>query len=108
MPFQKLHLKPKPKPEEEEGSRGTEQAPQMVELMLDNWDQLQQKFADYSESEKEEIIEHFNSTIDALGDSLFGDEANKAEFQDLVENCDEEQQKEFLTCVKEALLIDYE
>ena len=91
MPVKKkLLFKPKPRPPEEDGSRGTEQAPQMVELMIENWDQLQEKFAEYDESEKGEMIEHFNSTIDCLGDSLFGGDANQEEFAALVNQSDEE------------------
>ena len=62
----------------------------LVELMVENWDQLQERFAEYDESEKGEMIEHFNSTIDCLGDSLFGDDANKEEFEELVNQSDEE------------------
>ena len=104
MPFRKLQFKPK----SDKGARGTKQASEMLELMVENWDQLQEKFADYSESEKEEMIDHFNNTIENLGDMLFGDDANKEEFEELVNQSDEEQQREFLTCVKEALLIEYE
>ena len=61
----------------------------MVELMVENWDQLQEKFTEYSESEKEEMIDHFNSTIDALGDTLFGDDANLDDFKQLCGSLEE-------------------
>ena len=61
----------------------------MLELMVENWDQLQEKFADYSESEKEEMIDHFNNTIENLGDMLFGDDANVDDFEQLVSSFEE-------------------
>ena len=77
--------------------------------MIDNWDQLQEKFHNQTESEKEEMMDFFNCRINSLGDVLFGDEANPDDFKTLVKDLpSEEDQKEFLDSVRSALLIDYE
>ena len=52
----------------------------MVDLMVENWDGIRDKFFDLTMSEQEEMMDHFNSTIENLGDSLFGDEANPKDF----------------------------
>ena len=62
------------------GSRGTEQAPEMLELMEENWEELQSAFAGHSNEEQEELLDYFNSAIEDLGDNLFG---NDASFEDL-------------------------
>ena len=74
--FKRLVLKPKG----DRGSRGTEAAKEMLELMTDNWDQLQDKFNSQTENEQIEMLEHFNETIDGLGDTLFGDDCNIEDF----------------------------
>ena len=104
MPFRKLQFNPK----SDKGARGTKQASEMLELMVENWDQLQEKFADYSESEKEEMIDHFNNTIENLGDMLFGDDANVDDFEQLVSSFEETEQGKFMESVQEALLIEYD
>ena len=40
MPFRKLAFKPR----SNKDARGTKQASEMLELMVENWDQLQEKF----------------------------------------------------------------
>ena len=54
------------------------------------------------------MLDHFNSCIEALGDALFGDNSSIEEFQDFTKDLDEEQEKEFLTAVNDALLITNE
>ena len=75
MPLKKLKIQAKGA-----GSRGTEQAEQMVELMCETWDLIQSKFAEQTESEKEEMLELFNSKVEDLGDSLFGDDSDRDTF----------------------------
>ena len=53
--------------------------------MIDNWDQLKEKFNGYTESEKEDLVEHFNCAIFNLGDNLFGDDANPKDFRKFME-----------------------
>ena len=80
MPFSKLIIKAKDTKE----ARGTKKASEMVELMADNWEQLQEKFNSQTEAEKEEMMDHFNSTIENLGDTLFGDDAGIDDFRQFV------------------------
>ena len=54
------------------------------------------------------MMDHFNCTIENLGETLFGDDPSVEDFKTFVENLDEKEQTAFLTCVKEALLIEAE
>ena len=80
----------------------------MLDLLIDNWDQLQDRFNSYADSEKDEMVEYFNLTINNLGDNLFGDDATPSDFRQFVGGFEVEQEKKFLSSVKEALLIEYE
>ena len=80
----------------------------MVELMSSNWAQLQEKFAGQTEAEKEDMLDHFNSSIENLGDTLFGDDANIDDFKNFVTNLEDDEEAEFLAAIKEALLIEEE
>ena len=102
MPFKKLTLVPK----EAKDARGTKQASEMLELMVDNWDQLQEKYNDQTEAEKEEMCDHFNSAIENLGDTLFGDEPNVDDFRAFVQGLKDEEEEDFMTAVRDALLIE--
>ena len=102
MPFKKLVLKPKGA----KGTRGTEAAKEMLELMTENWDQLQDKFNSQNENEKSEMLDHFNQTIENLGDTLFGDDCNIEDFTSFVDGLEDEEEKKFMAAVNEALLID--
>ena len=43
------------------GSRGTANATEICDMLAGNWDQVQDKFKAFNESEKEAMLEHFNS-----------------------------------------------
>ena len=88
------------------GARGTKESDQMLEMLSHNWDQIQQKFQNASESEKAEYLEHFNSNFENLGDSLFGDEAGIEEITDLVNAYDEEQKVKFCETVEEVFQFE--
>ena len=88
LPFKRLQIKPKNKHLGQ--ARGTTQASEMVEIMIDNWDQLQDKFNSQTESEKEEMMDHFNCSIDNLGDTLFGDDANPDDFKKLIKGLEDD------------------
>ena len=62
----------------------------MVEIMTDNWAELQEKFTGYTEAEKEELMDHFNCAIENLGDVLFGDESNKGDFKSFIKALEDE------------------
>ena len=70
--------------------RGTEQATEMVDLMVENWDQIRDKYFGMDMSEQEDMMDHFNSSIENLGDALFGDEANPRDFQQFVGGLEDE------------------
>ena len=103
MPFSKLIIKAK-----SEGMRGTEAAKEIVNLMCENWEPLQEKYKAQPNAEQEEMIEHFNSAVEGLGDALFGDDSGEEEFKTFATDLNEEQEKEFITAVNEALLIQPE
>ena len=86
----KVKIVLKPKRPELVKVRGTEQASEMVELMIDNWVQLQSKFNDYSESDKDDLMDHFNCAINNLGESLFGDDANPEDFKQFMDGLEDE------------------
>ena len=43
-----------------------------------------------SETEKEDMIEHFNATVDGLGDTMFGDDANVNDLIAFVDGLEDE------------------
>ena len=108
MPFQKISLKLSKEKIDAAKARGTEQASEMLELMVDNWEQLQEKFKTQTEAEKEDMMDHFNSTIENLGDTLFGDDANIEDFKAFIGGLEDEEEEAFMSSIKEALLIEAE
>ena len=88
------------------GARGTKAADEMMDLLRDNWDQVQAKFNDLNESEKNEMLEHFNSQFENLGDALFGSDAGVDELNNYVDGLDDDKKEDFCTCVDEALQIE--
>ena len=96
------------RPKDPKDVRGTKKASEMIDLMIDNWDQLQEKFEDYTESDKEELMDHFNCAVENLGDALFGSDASPEDFKTFMAGLEEEKEQVFLIAVKEALLIEYE
>ena len=67
---------------------------------------LQEKYNDQTEAEKEEMTDHFNSAIENLGDTLFGDEPNIDDFRQFVQGLKDEEEEDFMTAVRDALLIE--
>ena len=58
--------------------------------LCDNWDQLQDNYQSQTETEKEDMLEYFNSAIENLGDTLFGDDAEVEAFKDFVTGLEKE------------------
>ena len=52
------------------------------------------------------MSEHFNMTLEGLGDVLFGDEANVEDFQEFTNGLEDEEEKSFIKAMEEALLIE--
>ena len=51
-------------------------------------------------------MDHFNSTLDDLGENLFGEDAGMEDFKTYITGMEEEDQKKFLTAVKESLMLE--
>ena len=84
------------------GARGTRESDQMLEMLKHNWDEIQEKFQNASESEKEDYLDHFNANFENLGDSLFGDEAGIEAITELVNGYDEQQKVKFCEIVDDV------
>ena len=67
--------------------RGAKDANVFVDMMKNNWAEIQEAFGNCSAEEKNELREHFNTAVDGqdVGIALFGDEGETAE-QDEFEN----------------------
>ena len=88
------------------GARGTESAEEMLELLNDNWEQVQERYNACSESEKEEMLEHFNSSQENLGEALFGADAQIEELQNYVNGLEEADKRVFCQLVNDVLQIE--
>ena len=102
MPLPKLKISLKSKI----GARGTESADEMLELLNDNWEQVQERYNACSESEKEEMLEHFNSSQENLGEALFGADAQIEELQNYVNGLEEADKRVFCQLVNDVLQIE--
>ena len=51
-------------------------------------------------------MDHFNGTLEDLGENLFGEDAQLDDFQTYITGMEEEDQKKFLTAVKESLMLE--
>ena len=74
------------------GARGTEQADQLIDLLSENWQQIQDAFKAKTEDEQEALLAHFESINEDLGDCLFGDSASAEDVKKFVEGKPEAQQ----------------
>ena len=70
------------------GERGTTSATELVDLLDENWSQVQEKFGDLSESDKQDMLDHFNASVEDIGEALFGEGATIDELRDLVSGLD--------------------
>ena len=87
MPIKRLRISCKTP-----GARGTEQAPELLQLMYNEWDNIMEIFNnDYAtEDAKLELICHLNARVEELGETLFGSDNDKEIFADFVRNLDKE------------------
>ena len=58
------------------GARGTEGAIYLIEILVDEWDQVQEQFKGKNEEEQEELLGFLESVNVDLPDCLFGDNAD--------------------------------
>ena len=101
MPIKKLVLTIK-----KAGVRGTDNATEICDMLAGNWAQVQEKFAGFNESDKEAMLEHFNSQIESLGDALFGDAANADDLKEFVDGFEKAEEETFKKAILDALLVE--
>ena len=70
------------------GARGTTDATQLVELLEENWSAIQEKFNELSESDKQEMLDHFEASVENIAEALFGDGTTIGELREVVSNLD--------------------
>ena len=87
MPIKRLRISCKTP-----GARGTEQAPELLQLMYNEWDNIMEIFNNNyaTEDAKLELICHLNARVEELGETLFGSDNDKEIFADFVRNLDKE------------------
>ena len=88
------------------GARGTKQSADIVEALQENWTHVKEKYRSMKADEQEELMDHFNSAIDNLGDILFGEDSEADELKTLVDALSDEKCKEFVTAVKEGMILE--
>ena len=76
------------------GARGTEQANELIDMLNENWDQVQELFNNKSEEEQNELFEHCESINQDLGDCLFGDGANPEDVSKFINGKSDDEQNE--------------
>ena len=89
------------------GARGTEAADELVDMLKENWEQIQTKYNELTETEKNEMLEHFNSTFENIGDTLFGEEADFSAVDEYINGLNEEEKGKFCEQFHEALQIEH-
>ena len=67
MGLKKLRVQAKAKP-----ARGAKDAAVCVELVDNNWEEIQDAFKAATEDEQNELFDHFNGAVDGVGEALFG------------------------------------
>ena len=105
MGLKKLRVAAKGKP-----LRGAQDASVFVDMMKNNWAEIQEAFGNCTEEEKAELREHFNTAVDGqdVGIALFGDEGEQAEqdeFENKMQGLNDEEQSNFVKALRESELI---
>ena len=88
------------------GARGTEQADQLIDMLSENWAQIQDVFKTKSEEEQGILLEHFESINEDLGDCLFGDSASAEDVKKFVDGKPEAEQTRIAESILEALEVE--
>ena len=97
---QKLQIKIK---KGSKGARGTEQADQLIDMLAENWQQIQDAFQAKSADEQEALLAHFESINEDLGDCLFGDSATAEDVRKFVDGKSEAEQNALAENIQAAL-----
>ena len=88
------------------GARGTEQADQLIDMLSENWAQIQDVFKTKSEEEQGILLEHFESINEDLGDCLFGDSASAEDVKKFIDGKPEAEQTRIAESILEALEVE--
>ena len=100
MGLKKLRVQAKAK-----DSRGSADASGLIDLCDNNWDAIQDAFNSASEGEQDELIEHFNSSVEGqdVGAALFG--GDKEDCKSKMENLNDDELRKFVEATKASELI---
>ena len=66
------------------GARGTEAANEVCDMLSENWSQFREQFLALGPEDQDEMLEHFESVIENLGDILFGEDSNEEDLRRFV------------------------
>ena len=67
---------------------------------------MREKHNSGSEEEKDEMIDFFNSNLENLGDTLFGDDATPDDIATYVDGLDDAKSEQFVEAVNQAMDFD--
>ena len=87
----------------DQGSRGTEKASEMVEMLSNNWDQFRESFDAMPEDEQESMMEFFESLDENYSDVLFGEDSSAEDMARYILSREDEKQEKFCQAMDEAL-----
>ena len=78
----------------------------MIDMLSENWEQIQEAFKGKSEDEQEQLLAHFESINEDLGDCLFGDSASAEDVKKFVEGKSDAQQDTIAEAIQAALAVE--
>ena len=84
--------------------RGSADAKIALEILTSNWNEITVAYNRCSKDEKQELIDHFNTVTNEVGDALFGGNVN--DFKSKIDGLNDEEQESFVERLKESELID--
>ena len=84
--------------------RGFADAKIALEILTSNWNEITVAYNRCSKDEKQELIDHFNTVTNEVGDALFGGNVN--DFKSKIDGLNDEEQESFVERLKESELID--
>ena len=87
------------------GARGTEQANELIDMLSENWQQVQDLFNSKNEEQQEELLAHFESVNPDLGDCLFGEEASAEDVSKFINGKPDEEQDVIAAAINDALNV---
>ena len=88
------------------GARGSEQAEQLIDMLSENWAQIQDVFKNKSEEEQGILLEHFESINEDLGDCLFGEDASAEDVKKFIHGKPDAEQEQISASIQDALAVE--